>query len=162
MKRCSRCGQEKDLNQFGPDQKTLDGRFCWCRECRRAWDREYGRANPEKIRQRNHKWHAAHRQEDQTRCRVYHQRQKQAVYDYYGHQCACCGENRPEFLAIDHINNDGATHRRETGRVNIHVWLVRHGFPPGFQVLCRNCNRAKFVYGVCPHERERLLQKVAI
>ena len=30
----------------------------------------------------------------------------------YGGACACCGENAPEFLQVDHINNDGAEHRR--------------------------------------------------
>src|SRR3990172_6832112 len=31
----------------------------------------------------------------------------------YGGRCRCCGETEPKFLVFDHINNDGAVHRRE-------------------------------------------------
>ena len=31
-------------------------------------------------------------------------------------------------------------------------WLLRHGFPEGFRVLCHNCNQAIGVYGACPHQ----------
>jgi hypothetical protein len=29
------------------------------------------------------------------------------------------------------------------------------GYPPGFRVLCHNCNMAIGLFGVCPHERGR-------
>src|SRR3990167_1413451 len=29
-----------------------------------------------------------------------------------GGKCACCGEATPEFMTIDHIHNDGASHRK--------------------------------------------------
>jgi len=74
---------------------------------------------------------------------------------YGGYKCACCGETEPKFLSIDHINNDGAKHKREfnlrTGD-EVYRWLVKNGFPPGFQVLCMNCNWGKRFNGnVCPH-----------
>lgn len=76
----------------------------------------------------------------------------------YGGKCACCGETRPEFLAVDHVNEDGAAHRRilrSQGVYNIYPWLRRNGFPKeGFQLLCHNCNHAKHVYGVCPHQSD--------
>jgi predicted restriction endonuclease len=76
---------------------------------------------------------------------------RQAILEHYGGQCACCGENIPQFLAIDHINNDGAAHRKMIhGR--IYEWLVKHDFPEGFQLLCHNCNMAKGLYGECPHK----------
>lgn len=58
-----------------------------------------------------------------------------------------------EFLEIDHVNNDGADHRRETGYTTIYRWLISHDFPEGFQTLCSNCNRARYRYGECPHKR---------
>ena len=69
--------------------------------------------------------------------------------------CACCHETILEFLTIDHINNDGAEQRKQLrgrGRT-ILLWIKRNDYPPGFQVLCMNCNHAKGSYGVCPHER---------
>ena len=77
--------------------------------------------------------------------------------EYGGAICKCCGETYPELLTIDHINNDGAAHRRKDKKaVNIYRWLTHNGFPPGYQVLCMNCNFAKGKYGKCPHELKPL------
>jgi hypothetical protein len=63
-------------------------------------------------------------------------------------------------LCIDHKNGGGNAHRRLLGKgkmcgsLNFYGWLVRSGFPKGFQVLCHNCNSAKS-RGGCPHERNR-------
>lgn len=81
-------------------------------------------------------------------------RSRLAALDAYGGECSCCSENRYEFLTIDHVNNDGASHRKEFGEA-IGSWLKKNGYPAGFQVLCMNCNWAKGRYGECPHERER-------
>lgn len=80
----------------------------------------------------------------------------------YGGYCACCGEERIEFLALDHIYNDGAECKRageKTGSSRYRE-LKKQGFPKGrLQVLCANCNSAKGYYGYCPHdiEAKRLL-----
>lgn len=75
---------------------------------------------------------------------------------YGGYKCACCGETEKAFLSIDHINNDGASHKREcnlTTGEQLYRWLKRHGFPDGFQVLCMNCQWGKRNNnGVCPHQ----------
>ena len=67
-------------------------------------------------------------------------------------QCACCGEKQIKFLSIDHINNDGAKHRKEIGRSQLTNWLIENKLPEGFQVLCFNCNFSKGIYGMCPHK----------
>lgn len=71
-------------------------------------------------------------------------------------KCACCGEIIDEFLAIDHINNDGMKQRLITkgSGSKTYVWLYKNNYPPGFQVLCHNCNMAKGFYGRCPHENK--------
>lgn len=79
----------------------------------------------------------------------------------YGGSCACCGETEPRFLALDHINRDGAQHRREIGCSNslkIYQWVQRHGYPKDrFRILCHNCNFASFKNdGICPHQEVRL------
>lgn len=74
-------------------------------------------------------------------------------------ECKCCGENNVKFLTMDHINNDGAAHRRQltkTGKGgNIYHWIKRNNFPSGFQILCFNCNSGKGIYGVCPHKIDK-------
>lgn len=90
----------------------------------------------------------------------YERKKRREVLSHYGGNppsCACCGETHYEFLCIDHINNDGAEHRRKMGVYggkNIVYWLVRNNFPEGFQILCYNCNNAKGRWGRCPHKGE--------
>jgi hypothetical protein len=72
----------------------------------------------------------------------------------YGGQCECCGESIPEFLAIDHINNDGKQDRQRLGGSTtvVYRWLRNHGFPKDrYRLLCHNCNLARQFYGQCPH-----------
>ena len=83
----------------------------------------------------------------------YQRHWRKEVLDHYGRVCACCGETNELFLSVDHINNDGNKHRKEIGQSAIYRWLVKHGFPEGFQVLCYNCNFGKRVNGgICPHK----------
>lgn len=75
--------------------------------------------------------------------------------NYYSNnmlECNCCKEKEIKFLSIDHINNDGAKHRKEMKQKNIYRWLKTNNYPEGFQVLCYNCNLSKGFYGECPHK----------
>jgi hypothetical protein len=88
----------------------------------------------------------------------WHLKLRQEAFNAYGGpQCACCGILIDEFLTIDHINGGGNRQKEELGGggVKLYAWLKRMGYPPGFQVLCMNCNFAKGKYGQCPHERVR-------
>lgn len=79
---------------------------------------------------------------------------RQEVFDVYGGaKCACCGETIDRFLTLDHMNNDGSEHRRTVGRTSVLKWLKDNNYPPGYQVLCFNCNMGKHLNGgVCPHK----------
>lgn len=96
--------------------------------------------------------------ERQVRERTYAQQYRDAakdrVFEHYGESCGCCGESTRVFLAIDHIENNGAQHRREVNVSgdSVYRWLVRNDFPEGFQTLCHNCNWAKYALGSCPHQ----------
>lgn len=70
----------------------------------------------------------------------------------YGGHCVCCGENQEEFLALDHVNNDGASERRNGLRTEkLYAMARREGYPSKYQLLCHNCNFAKSLRGGCPH-----------
>jgi hypothetical protein len=79
-------------------------------------------------------------------------KRRELVFNHYGNKCVCCGESNQAFLSIDHINNDGAKHKRELGRRTLYTWLIKNMFPDGFQLLCMNCNCAKQWWGKCPHQ----------
>ena len=140
---CPKCEQEKPLQEFGRDRKRNNGRFLWCLACARAYGREQYHKHAVDYRERK---------------RRYHKAVKTAVFTAYGNVCACCGETEPLFLDIDHMDNDGAEHRKKhklsTG-TQFYMWLIKQKFPSNFQTLCCNCNRGKFRNGgVCPHKEQ--------
>ena len=80
------------------------------------------------------------------------QKQRTEILNYYGNKCVCCGEAERLFLELDHVNNDGAEHRRGVG-TNLMGWIIRNNFPNTIQLLCKNCNWGKHVNGgKCPHK----------
>lgn len=91
-------------------------------------------------------------------------RLKKEAIDAYGGKCGCCGETNIVFLTIDHINNDGAKHRRELsgkdkkgtgGGTVTYLFLKKNNYPEGYRVLCFNCNCGRNINGgICPHETQ--------
>lgn len=80
---------------------------------------------------------------------------KNEVFGHYGKSCQCCGESNSVFLAIDHVDGSGGSHRRSLSlksSTDMYRWLKRNNWPQGFQTLCYNCNWAKHRLGKCPHQ----------
>lgn len=128
------------------------------RERSRQRRREQYRADPS-VRERINKWNREHKDLRNQRARKRHQELRADVFAAYGGPvCVCCAETTIQFLAIDHINGDGAEHRKQLRAQGIGVgagfyrWLRDNGFPEGFRVLCHNCNSAYGFYGYCPHQ----------
>jgi hypothetical protein len=63
------------------------------------------------------------------------------------------------FLTIEHLNRDGAEHRRQLNSGGgSSVWrdLRRRGWPKdGYTILCWNCNLATRFGELCPHKINR-------
>lgn len=92
------------------------------------------------------------RRATQTKIR---QRLREKVLEVYGNKCACCNEREQAFLEVDHIENDGADHRRKLKAKKLYKWLEQNNWPKeGFQLLCCNCNNAKSRYSICPHQTQ--------
>ena len=89
---------------------------------------------------------------------------KLEMLEALGWKCACCGEDNPQFLQLDHINNDGAEHRSKYESSNHRlIWAdaKREGWPRDkYQLLCGNCNYAKEYYDGCPHKTGLTTEKV--
>ena len=60
------------------------------------------------------------------------------------------------FLSVDHIEGGGGLHRKTIKADSVAQWLVHKGFPSGYQILCFNCNWAKYRLGACPHQKSVL------
>jgi hypothetical protein len=67
-----------------------------------------------------------------------------AHYSNNTNQCKICGCNDIRCLQIDHVNNDGVTHRKIL-KSHMFQHLKTLNFPnnPPLQVLCANCNLKK-------------------
>lgn len=139
MKKC-KCGED-DVRKFymrkGRNSKYYQDNLC--KECRKKDNREYRKNNKEIYRLA----------EIRKRRKI-----KSKVMKAYGGKCECCGEDKIEFLTIDHINKDGSKHRREINGLGdrLYWWLQRNKFPEGFRVLCFNCNCYRGSFGYCPHK----------
>ena len=68
--------------------------------------------------------------------------------------CSCCGESVISMLTVDHINNDGNSHRKKIGNnTNLYKEIIYLKFPNSYQLLCWNCNMGKYLNnGTCPHQ----------
>ena len=137
------------------------------REANRDKDREHKRENrnrklmngtPEEV--------AAIRKAESDKTKRLQAVCRDQVFEAYGgYKCNCCGENKPMFLSIDHVDNDGAIERK-SGKycgsgTGFYQWLRKNKFPLGYQVLCMNCNTGKHKNGgVCPHQTSLILKGI--
>lgn len=127
---------------------------------RRAYVQEYMSrpGNREKHNARvKARYHSSEEAKEQSRQAVkrYTDKLRKAAREHYGDKCACCGESIPQFLCLDHIENDGKLQRqlaKNQGGVNFYKWLKKNNWPIGLQTLCANCNLGKEICGICPHK----------
>jgi hypothetical protein len=117
-KRCTKCGEIKSINMFTKNIRSKDGFGFQCKGC------------------------------SKERLREWNQLVKIECINHYGGCCLICGNMNIHHLTIDHINNDGASHRKEIKPHNLYIWLKHNNYPNGFQVLCWNHNEEKYRYGV--------------
>lgn len=62
VKRCTKCGVEKKLEEFHRRKASRDGLNASCKKCRREEQAAYNAKNAEKIRQRSAAWYAENRE----------------------------------------------------------------------------------------------------
>ena len=147
MKTCSRCGKEKDKNEFSIDNRSKDGRYSWCRLCKS----EYRNQNKESINLKRKIYDSMHKEEKRMRDHLYYENNKEKllnrsyvycrnasyninqkefdeILEKQGGVCAICGKEetsigrvtkRQQPLSVDHDHN--------TGRIR--------------GLLCKNCSR---------------------
>jgi hypothetical protein len=48
-KKCSKCGEEKDINEFAIDKNRKDGRYCYCKLCVCKLSENHYKTNSEKY-----------------------------------------------------------------------------------------------------------------
>jgi hypothetical protein len=146
--KCKPCQKSTRKAKYYKDpQRSKDNVMAWRKanpERSREIQRKYWERNPERYAEL-----LSGRKRERSELRV------RVLRHHAGGDpsCACCGERETRFLVVDHTEGGGNKHRKEIGRVGTHFykWLLENEFPPGFRVLCHNCNFSIGAYGDCPH-----------
>lgn len=146
VKVCEVCTVEFERKSTS-DERWAKRRFC-SRECMGCGSRPEGEDSLERRRER----HRA------TAVRVGRELRLEML-EAYGAECACCGEERPEFLTLEHKTGVPDHHRTATGKRlsgrALYRRVKKEGYPDAYEILCFNCNLARSIYGTCPHAVER-------
>jgi hypothetical protein len=88
------------------------------------------------------------------RGRIKTERKRRTIFEWYGGKCMCCGEDQYYFLSLDHVESDGGEERRRLGgqyKILSRLWKEQQS-DPRYQLLCYNCNFAREMCGICPHQ----------
>ena len=72
IKRCSKCGRELPISEFGNNKITKDGLQCWCKECKNGYSQTYNKTHKQYYKQYR-----------QTNKEYYNQYQNQYHKQYY-------------------------------------------------------------------------------
>lgn len=54
---CTKCGQERPMEEFCKNRKSKDGLFCWCKQCKK----EYNHETQDRIRARRSEYNRSER-----------------------------------------------------------------------------------------------------
>ena len=85
--------------------------------------------------------------------RAYSKRIRELILQRYGSRCTCCGETEVKFLTIDHVERDGAEHRRKVAKNLYYKSIALDVDVKRYRILCFNCNCGREKNGgICPHE----------
>jgi hypothetical protein len=162
MELCIACGP-KPRSHFGVDSRCANGLKRRCKLCESEYQKQHRKKNKKAYASRSKRWRETHAEQRTATARAYREKMRTEAFQAYSPgeiKCSChgCDSKEPKFLGIDHINGGGRKHREEIrkskrgGGLGIYSWLRQQGYPPGYRVLCHNCNMAVGLYGKCPHE----------
>jgi len=141
---CQECADRRAFLQ--KDKRDCNSRSGFCSQCGKNPPAGKGKRCQICIDKRN-EWYQG--STTQKKDKIRRDENREAVLQHYGGKCTECGESESAYLAIDHIEGGGNTHRKKIGKYGsgFFKWLVDNDFPEGFQILCHNCNMKKHLKG---------------
>ena len=137
IKRCGKCKEWKDENEFHKDSRTKSGFKCYCKTC----VKEISHADYLKNKVRYLEGKRAWRQVNPDNMRMEYQKKKlrnRMFVDSLKTPCVKCGESRPYVIQFHHV--DPSTKKFTLGEISSHGL---HAFELEAQkciCLCANCH----------------------
>lgn len=127
MKRCYKCGEEKDLTMFSNNKTKKDGLSDHCRACHKAMRKRHYDANQQKIIRQV--------EERQNKLKSYIKDYKTKI------GCVVCGENHPACLDLHH--KDPLTKEINPSAMSGRGWSIEriNKELKKCDVMCANCHR---------------------
>jgi hypothetical protein len=127
LKTCTKCLQEKDVEEFHRNRSKPDGRKPWCKLCTKLHHDSYYISNKDKWTERR---------------KQYIQRNKDYVLSYLReHPCVDCPESDILFLDFDHLTDKEFTISR---MISAGYSLARLKREIGkCEVVCIRCHRIR-------------------
>lgn len=131
-KTCTKCGEQKPIDEFSFRNKSRGTRQSWCKSCMSAHDRTTW-TNSENRRESN-----------KARNVLRKIRNRQYIWDYLKkHRCVMCGEADPIVLVFDHI--DASNKKQDISKMincSYSIQSIKDEIAK-CQVLCANCHARK-------------------
>lgn len=100
--------------------------------------REQKRISMKRLRNENPEKYAAQSRKAKAK-------EREQLYDLYGHVCAMCGFSDKRALSLDHRMNNGNYERKLLGERGVYRKAKSVFLPDEYQILCMNCQFIKRV-----------------
>jgi hypothetical protein len=148
-KKCTKCGEVKDLDQFTKDKRYADGRYSQCKSCKNGYFRDHYQENQAEIKARKLREYHANRETilakkraayplDVSKHRYRNQvqnlkqnfgisiEQYQEMFDAQGGVCSICGKPETAKSNRGELKMLAVDHDHKTGKIR--------------GLLCQKCN----------------------
>ena len=149
MKRCSKCGIEKNESEFHSSKNHKDGLYPSCKECRRNDWRAYYKENANLIGDKTKAYREKHSEEIHEYQRSWRDEYSNFLFSLKT-PCVKCGESRRYVIDFHHISPDeksfnisGLNRNRDLVAAEVKKCVS----------LCRNCHAEfHYIYGTKPEK----------
>ena len=146
---CPICNKSRDLVADYYSQKRKEHGSI-CRKCsiHKFWETKTHKTIEEKIEYRK-QYYQNNKSKSDKRSTEWREAHRLKVIEFLGGKCNKCGNSNPIVLAIDHINDDGASDRKKYNKCNAKFLNdILNGVvgKDRVQLLCCNCNWEKEYY----------------
>jgi len=78
-KQCTKCGIEKDINEFWKDKTRKNGYRSWCKDCDKEKSTRWRKLNPEKVRGLDKKWRLNNKAKLTKKKRAFYKKNKDKI-----------------------------------------------------------------------------------